>query len=115
MKKFDGLRALMLAGLATLPMSGTAQTQPPAAINQQDEVVTIHLAPGKDPGDVLEILRTDDKFESNKYLTRAFELHHAGAYELSLVVGQAVSQEKGVVRTALTRPPDDSAPRAFVV
>ncbi|MBN1902948.1 hypothetical protein JW926_16615 [Candidatus Sumerlaeota bacterium] len=66
--------------------------------NQQDEYVQFN----RDiPGDVGEfkILRTGDKFEMNRYVTKAWELKHADAYEILPHVKKAVEMEKGKVRT----------------
>ncbi len=97
------------------PSDKPAQSQPPEAVNQQDEVVTIQLAPGQGTDDVLQILRSGDKFETNGYVTQAFELHQTAALEMKYFIQQAVEQEKGVVRGVATKPADGSAPRYFLV
>lgn len=102
----------LLVGLVAA--SATAQQQPPVATNQQDEIVTIHLAPPSDPEEVLQILRTGDKFETNKYVTRVFELHHTQAIELLPSIRAVVETEKGVVRSVITAGSPDSPARSFL-
>ncbi len=92
-----------------------SQNQPPEAVNQQDEVVQIHLLPGQGPQDVLPILRSDNKFETSRYKSEVFELRNALAYEVKLYINEAVAQEKGVVRAASTKPADGSKPRQFLL
>lgn len=109
-------RACPAALLAVVLFAAPAlsQTQPPAAVNQQDEVVTVHLAPGQGSGEVLQILRSGDKFETNRYTGRVIELHNTTAYEILPHVRQAVGLEKGAVRGARTSPPDGSPSRHFL-
>jgi len=102
----------LLAG-AIAPLA--SQNQPPTAVNQQDEVINIALAPGESAEDAIEILRSGSKFETNDYVTEAIEVKNTAAYELMLTVQQAIAQERGVVRGAITRPTDGSASRQFLV
>lgn len=110
------LPALLLALALLLPLaSSRAQDQPAQAVNQQDEVVTVHLDPSQGAERVLQILRSGDKFETNAYASGAFELRNTTAYELKPYINDIVTREKGFVRGVQTRPSDGSAPRHFLV
>lgn len=93
----------------------TAQTQPDRAVNQQDEVVTLDLADFQGADDVARILRSDNKLQTNSYVTKAFELRHTTAYEMIGVVTKALNLEQGVATGAVTLPADGSVPRNFLV
>jgi type II secretory pathway component GspD/PulD (secretin) len=109
------LRAALLGTALLAPPSLAAQSQPPAAVNQQDEVVTININPG-DPADrVLQILRSDDKAETNRYISRAFELRNTAAFEMRPIILDIIGREKGVLRGAKTAPTDGSRPREFLI
>ena len=102
---------LLTVFMTTVP----AQQQPAVADNNQDEVINIDLRPGEGPQDVVRILRSDDKFETNDYVTEAFEVFNTPSYELKSFIDVAVGQEKGQVRAVTTKPDDGSAPRYFIV
>lgn len=110
MKKRQIVGALFSLLLGTV----IAQEQPPQAVNQQDEVVTIHLGANQSKDDVLEILRSDDKFETNKYQTKVFELQNVPAYEMLRNIRLAVDLEKGLVRGARAFQ-DDGSKRQFLI
>ncbi|MGF1573616.1 MAG: hypothetical protein ACFCU1_11165 [Sumerlaeia bacterium] len=67
-------RHILTAMLFTLPLAASAQQQPPQAVNQQDEIINIPIAPGQSIDDAIAILRSDDKFETNEYVTQAVEV-----------------------------------------
>ena len=81
--------------------------------NQQDEYVLFNrdLAPDIEE---FKILRTDDKFEINRYVTRAWELKHANAYELLPHLKKAVEAEKGKVRTLKYKDVEAGKTRYFI-
>ncbi len=105
----------LVGALALVGANLQAQQQPVEAINQQDEIVSINLAANRDANEVLEILRSNDKFETNAYTTRVFELRNTTAYELLLTISQAVATEKGVVRGAVTQAVNGEKARHFLV
>lgn len=107
--------ALALSVLASSPLALFAQQQPPQAINQQDEVINLQLNRDQGADDVLEILRSGDKFETNKYVTKAIELKNTAAYEMRLIVSQAIQLEKGTLRAVSTVPTDGAKSRQFLV
>ncbi len=107
------LASLMLS--AGLHGTVTAQSQPVQAGNQQDEVVTIHLEPQEGAEKVLHILRSDDKLQTNRYVTEAFEVHNVEAYEIRNLIREAINQERGHIRTARTLSVDGSPRRHFLV
>jgi len=84
-------------------------------VNQQDEVVTLNLSPEQGPEDVLAILRSGDKFETNSYVSRVFELEHALALEIRPAVAEMTGAEKGFTRAVTTKPTDGSAARQFLL
>jgi type II secretory pathway component GspD/PulD (secretin) len=105
--------SLMLsAGLQGTVM---AQNQPPQAVNQQDEVVTIHLEPQEGAEKVLHILRSDSKLQTNRYVTEAFEVKNVEAYEIRNLIREAIQREEGHIRTARTLSLDGSPRRHFLV
>jgi type II secretory pathway component GspD/PulD (secretin) len=110
--KQHGLLVLAALCLAT---PAFPQSQPPSAINQQDEVVNVNLLPTEGADKVLEILRSGDKLEINDYQTRAFELKNTLAYEMRIHIQEAVAREKGIVRAVRTRPADPAQARHFLV
>lgn len=105
------IATILLLGGALAP----AQTQPPQAGNQQDEIVNITLQPHEGADRVLEILRSGDKFETNKYITRAIELFHVHPYEIKPYITDGVVREKGFVRGAFARPDANGNNRKFLV
>lgn len=110
-------KTILLVALLTLTSSSflSAQNQPAQAVNQQDEVVNIQLSPEQGTDDVLQILRSGDKLETNSYVTKAFELKFVPAYEIRNVILRAVDKEKGEVQGARTKPADGSKSREFLV
>jgi type II secretory pathway component GspD/PulD (secretin) len=114
LKKLIALTPILLA-LAVSYGTAIGQNQPPQSVNQQDEVVHVTAVAPEDLDDTLEILRSDDKFETNDYVTEVFELKNALAFEMRFVIEQAVRQEKGVVRAVATKPTDGSSPKQFLV
>jgi type II secretory pathway component GspD/PulD (secretin) len=66
--------------------------------NQQDEYVQFNREIPANVGE-FKVLRTSDKFEMNRYVTKAWELKHADAYEILPHVKKAAEMEKGKVRT----------------
>lgn len=114
-RRFARLSTALCLLLAFQAQNAAAQSQPPEAVNQQDEVINITLAPGQTADDAIRILRSDDKFETNDYVTEAIEVFNTEAFELALLISQAVAQERGVVRTVKTQPTDGSPVRFFIV
>jgi type II secretory pathway component GspD/PulD (secretin) len=113
-----GLRAsLFAASMICFANMAPAQDQPPQAVNQQDEVVTIDLDRVQGADDVARILRSDDKRQTNRYITQAIELHNTLAVELLLTLSTAVALENGIVRGAVTYPSKESGEKArqFIV
>lgn len=111
----EARKALVAAAFASSHALLLAQTQPPQAVNQQDEVVTIDLEKHQGEDDVVRILRSDDKLQTNEYETRAIEMKHALPYELIQTMSQAVGLEDGVIRGAMTQPKGDEPQRRFLV
>lgn len=112
-----GRRALGIA--LALALGSAMLAAPPAdaqdSVNRQDEVVNIVLGPGEGADEALAILRSDDKLETNDYVSTVVELKNAIAYEVVFPVREAVGLEKGVARSVVTAPQDGSAPRQFIV
>ncbi|MBX3730082.1 MAG: hypothetical protein KF858_12930 [Candidatus Sumerlaeia bacterium] len=109
---FHAVRTYLVAAFLVSVVPLGAQQQPATAVNQQDEVVTINLAAHQGPDDVLRILRSSTKQETNTYTTKVFELRNTGAYEMLLVITQAVGRESGIVRGAIT---NETPRRQFLV
>ena len=76
----NNARWFLILVIGLISAIGFGQQQPPQAVNQQDEVVNLLLRPDEGPQDVLRILRSDDKAETNRYVTKAFELKNTTAY-----------------------------------
>lgn len=108
------LIAFLFVSLAISPTLIFSQDQPPTAVNQQDEVVNLHLGSSTLPREVLQILRTGDKFETNRYVSRVFELHHTKGYEVLPFIRSIVDLEKGAVRSANLRAVDGEPARSFI-
>ena len=81
--------------------------------NQQDEYVifnrdiTAHV-------DEFKVLRTNDKFEMNRYVTKAWELKNAVALEIFPHVKKAVDAEKGKARSLKYKNPADGKTHYFI-
>lgn len=112
---FSAIHSGALAVLILFSTVALAQTQPPQAVNQQDEVVTIHLGANQGADDVLQILRSSDKFETNGYVSQVIEIFNTESYELKPYITEAVTQEKGVVRAVKTEAPEGQKPRYFLL
>jgi hypothetical protein len=99
-----GFRARSIFSLAfatvalSLPGLLSAQAQPPVADNNQDEV--INLSRAVDAGtDNFRILRSGDKAELNRYVSKAYRLKNANPYEILPYIRGAATLEKGSVAT----------------
>lgn len=103
----------LILALALIPLHARAQQQPRHAANRQDEVVNVDIKPGQGADDVLRILRSDDKTETNNYATRAYEIRNTTAYELKPFIEGAVEKEKGRVQAVVTG--QGGAARQFLV
>jgi type II secretory pathway component GspD/PulD (secretin) len=86
----------------------SAQQQPGTAVNQQDEVVTLDVAALGAPG-AFKILRSGDKQEINRYVTKVYPLAHANPYELLPYLRTIAALEKGNVVTAWVPKPGEKA------
>jgi hypothetical protein len=115
MKRNTARLILILALVTTWTAIALGQQQPQQAGNQQDEVGNVLLKPSEGPNDVLRILRSGDKAETNHYITKAYELKNTTAYELKSFVELAVKLEKGFVRAVATTQTDGTKPRYFLV
>ncbi len=94
---------LMVGVFALISEKAISQVQPPVATNRQDETITLN----RDIGDTVEsfrILRSGDKLELNRYVTKVYALKHANPYELYPYIKTIVDLEKGSLITA--RNPD---------
>lgn len=105
-------RRIPAALIASLATCAAAQTQPPAAINSQDEIVNIDRAVASDT-ESLKILRSGDKAEINRYVTKVYELKHANPYEILPYLRTIATLEKGNVITAWN-PKPDAKPKAWI-
>ena len=97
---------LAAAVLATLVQGMTyAQQQPAVADNRQDENVNLNrdVAAGTDD---FRILRSGDKLEMNRYVTKVYHLQYANPYELLPYMRTIAALEKGNVNTAYNPQPD---------
>ncbi|HPB29901.1 MAG TPA: hypothetical protein PLB62_00425 [Candidatus Sumerlaeota bacterium] len=83
------------------------------ADNMQDETILFKKELSQDAQE-FKVLRTDDKFEMNRYITRAWELKHADAYEILPHIKKVVQAEKGQVRTMKYKDPESGKTRYFV-
>jgi len=91
---------MSLLALATLsPASLLAQAQPAVADNNQDEVVALNRAVDAD-AESFRILRSGDKAELNRYVTKVYRLEHANPFEVLPYLRTAAALEKGSVATA---------------
>lgn len=91
--------ALGCSILSLIPAALAAQSQPAVAENRQDEVVNLDRGVG--PGtESFKILRSGDKAEINRYVTRVYNLEHANPYEILPYLRTIASLEKGNVITA---------------
>lgn len=89
---------LMIGALA-LAAAATAQDQPPVANNNQDEEVNINRAVGEGVEE-FKILRSGNKSEINRYVTKVYKLQHANPYEVLPYLRTIATLEKGSVITA---------------
>ena len=89
----------------TFPMIGRAQSQPPVATNNQDELLHINRAVEADT-DTFRILRSGDKREITHYVSKVYRLEHANPFEIIPYIQSIVNLEKGSVATARNPGPD---------
>lgn len=99
-----GLLMAALIQLSILPMA-FAQDQPPVADNNQDEVISLDRPVSADT-DSFRILRSGDKLELNRYVTRVYPLNYANPFEIFPYIKSIVDLEKGSVITARNPGPD---------
>jgi type II secretory pathway component GspD/PulD (secretin) len=97
--------ALAVACIACLTAIAPAQIQPPQAVNHQDEQINFNRA--VDAGtDEFKVLRSDDKQQINKYVTKVYPLQYANPFEIYPYIKGIVSLERGSVATAQNPAPD---------
>lgn len=109
------IRLIAACALVLALLQAPAQTPDSSTVNNQDEVVNFVLPLNTTPEQALALLRSDDKFETNRYITRVFELRHVWAFELRPYIEQTVALEKGAVRAAATITPEGVWGRSFLV
>lgn len=100
------LTALLAAG------NLAAQEQPIAAENRQDEVVNIDR-PVAESTESFKILRSANKQEINRYVTKVYPLEHANPFEILPYLRTIAALEKGNVNTAWV-PREGGKPRAWI-
>ncbi len=103
-----GVVAWLVAGTS----ESEAQTQPAVAANNQDEEINIHRTVDQD-AESFAILRSGDKKEINRYVTRVYNLDHANPYEILPYLRTVAALEKGSVITAWN-PQPDGAPLSWI-
>ncbi|MFH0795013.1 MAG: hypothetical protein V2A74_13380 [bacterium] len=105
----------VILGLLTLAFTSYlgAQTQPPAAINAQDERVNINKEVGADVSN-FTIFRSGDKAEINRYYSEVIELKRAVGFEVLPHVLRAVERERGVARALRFKDADTGQERHFI-
>lgn len=81
-----------------LPALLSAQSQPAVADNNQDEVINLSRAVDAHT-DSFRILRSGDKAELNRYVSKAYRLQNANPYEILPYIRGAAALEKGSVST----------------
>ncbi|MCX7011774.1 MAG: hypothetical protein NTW86_04280 [Candidatus Sumerlaeota bacterium] len=89
--------ALTLALMAQASAPAWSQSQPPQAVNNQDERVNVD-APAPDRDGLLTIFRSGDKTQVNRYVSQVIELKNAEGLELIPHVLKAVKLEGGTAR-----------------
>lgn len=98
----------LVSALSAFPVAqdrAPAQEQPAASENRQDELITINKI--ADPGtESFKILRSGDKFELNRYVTKVYHLQNANPFEMIPYIKSIVALEKGSVKTARNYGPD---------
>lgn len=97
--------SLVLAALGMVPSVLCAQQQPAAAANNQDEAVQI-VRQADANAESFKILRSGDKAEINRYVTRVYSLQHANPMEILPYLRTAAALERGSVNTAWNPQPD---------
>lgn len=102
---------LAAALLAAAPIA--AQDQPVVADNNQDEVISLARPVGGDV-DSFKILRSGNKAEINRYVTRVYTLQHANPYEILPYLRTIAALEKGSVVTAWNPQPNGGKPLAWI-
>lgn len=107
------IRGAWLLAAAALPVLATGQVQPAVADNNQDEVVTLNRAVDAD-AESFRILRSGDKAELNRYVTKVYRLEHANPFEVLPYLKSAAALEKGCVATAWNPRTDGSAPLSLI-
>lgn len=90
---------LALGVLAAGPALLAAQAQPVVADNNQDEVVSLSRPVDAD-AESFRILRSGDKAELNRYVTKVYPLAHANPFEVLPYLRSIAALEKGSVATA---------------
>ncbi|MDX2177458.1 MAG: hypothetical protein SF028_13415 [Candidatus Sumerlaeia bacterium] len=106
---FRRIPSAPLLALAVLaPAALAAQTQPREAQNRQDEVLNINRDASPD-SESFKILRSGDKLEINRYVTKVYPLKHANPYEILPYLRTAAALEKGSVATAWIPRPGEPA------
>lgn len=84
-----------------------AQQQPAVAQNSQDEAVQI-VRSASPEAESFKILRSNDKAEINRYVTKVYPLRHANPMEILPYLRTATALERGTVSTAWNPQPDGS-------
>lgn len=89
----------LLVSLLALALPAAAQDQPSVANNNQDEEVNINRAVAEGVEE-FKILRSGNKGEINRYVTKVYTLQHANPYEILPYLRTIATLEKGNVITA---------------
>lgn len=105
MRRFVVALAATALHVCLPPSFSVAQVQPTTAGNSQDE--TINILRNVDSGaESFRILRSGDKAELNRYVTRVYPLRNANPFELLPYLRSIASLEKGSVVTAMNPDPN---------
>lgn len=99
---------LVFAALVATPFLLNAQDQPAVADNRQDEIVTIDASSETTP-DSFKILRSGDKQEINRYVTKVYPLENANPFEILPYLRTIATLERGNVITAWVPKPSEKA------
>lgn len=102
----------LLAILAGGAPRAFSQAQPDVAVNQQNEVLGLQR-PVDPKSESFRVLRSQDKSEINRYVTKVYTLKHANPYEVLPYLRGLVALEKGTVSTAIN-PRDGAEPRRWI-
>jgi hypothetical protein len=90
---------------AGTPLDSYGQAQPAEAENRQDEIINLNRDV-EGAVDDFRILRSGDKLELNRYVTRVYPLRYANPFELFPYLKTIVDLEKGSIATARNPGPD---------